>query len=279
MVDSLLREFLDGRRAQLLWIEYAEYAHHVFAGDAADWFIQSSRYANTILQAQKAIRSDVLTFDLAASGLALSALDDPPVARARQILTSPTGLRFAAECLDALGHRLGDSIDIVLRVPTPLDLLNRCSFSDDADFDLLDDLSALVTATLREFSGRRIAGVLLQRDSPLALSADEEDAYAPILNAASHYGWARGFAVTAAFAQHAQVPADADFLLCGELTQSEMEARRGLGHHLGGGLTDRVWQGETPAPAFQQGGLLYGQVPPSANPETVLAVCAALAGS
>ncbi len=279
MPPRILRDYLQGARGRVLWLEFDAYAHRVFANSASDWLTQATRYANTVIQARKAIKTEVLTIDIAAAGLAAANSLDDPLTRGKNVLTDPAALRYTTECIDAVLHKLGDEVDLVLRVPTPRDLLLACGADGSPDFDALDDISTAITTALRGFSDKTIAGLLLTRTANEPLSADEIDAYAPLSNAAHHYGWVTCMAVSPALLENPAAAIDGiDLRLCGELSLARVRELRGAGRGIGGGLPAAVWAAVGALPAPEVGDLLFGTIPPEANPETVLANCAALAG-
>ena len=280
MAARNIRDFLDGKRERLLWLEYDAYARRVFANDAADWLTQSTRFANTMRQALKAVRTEVVTVDIALAGIAAWPERRPAdtLASAQAALTGAVPRRYTAECVDALQHALGAEVDLLLRFPSPRDLLAQAGSTEEPDFDALDDLSATVVSTLREFSSKSITGIVMTRAAAAPLSSDESDAYAPIFSAARHYGW-----VTAAafhetlFATDAPSLDGVDILLAAELPLARVRALRGATRGIGGGLTRNWWLDATASITSAAGDLLFGFIPEDVSPETVLSKCAGLA--
>ncbi|MGE3775018.1 MAG: hypothetical protein AB7I32_18990, partial [Gammaproteobacteria bacterium] len=90
MSAGILKAWLAGTRSGALWIEYDDYAGRVFAGAPADWLGQAVRYANTLGQARKIVRTDVLTIDLTAPCLAHAPTAGSPIERARAALDDAT---------------------------------------------------------------------------------------------------------------------------------------------------------------------------------------------
>ena len=142
-------------------------------------------------------------------------------------------------------------------------------------FDDLDDLSAACAAFIRSFADKPLAGLLISRTHTSPIDADE--ACVPLLRAARHYGWVSALALNAALlpAGAGELTAATDLLLGAELAPAALvslnQSRRGFG----GALGDAFWQPAHPAP-LPTDQLLYGSIPPSANPERVLARCATL---
>lgn len=278
MSPRILRNFLAGARARVVWIEYDAYAHRVFANSAGDWLTQSTRYANTMIQARKAIRTDVLSVDLSAAGLAAAGgVGEDPVARCKAVLTDAAAQRYSMDCVEAIIHTLGEEVDLVLRVRAPRDLLLACGGDDIPDFDVLDDVGTTMVAVLRAFADKPVAGLLLTRASADALSVDEVDAYGPLWNAAHHYGWVTGLAAPSSLLDGSSDLDGIDLLLCADLAHAGLCETRGGEVKVGGGLPVDVWRRADAMPTAQDGDLLFGNIPADANPETVLANCAILA--
>jgi len=276
MPPRILQRFLAGDRARALWIEFDDYAHRVFANGAADWLTQSARYASAMAQARKAVRSEVVTMDISAAGLAVAGGE--PLARCFAALADASAVRFTADCLAALVHTLGADVDLVLRVPAPQELLWRCGAVGAADFDTLDQVASAIVEAMRRYADLPLAGLLLTRASDDALGADEADAHEPILNAARHYGWVTAMAVPTSFvAANPAGVANVDLMLCGELSLARVREARTRGLRLGGGLVPEVWTEPGGMPPIQDGDLVFGVLPATAKPEIVLANCAALA--
>ncbi len=279
MGPRVLQQYLDGAREHVVWIEYDRYAHRVFANSATDWLTQSIRYANTIIQARKAIPTEVLTVDIVAAGLAARHRALEPIAEASAVLADGNACRYTAECLDALLHKLGETVDIVLRVPVPADLLAACGAQGRSDFEAMDEISTAMVAALRVYSDKPIAGLLLVRASTEPLSVDEADAYGPLLNAAHHYGWVTCMALDAALiGPGVALPEGVDVLLCADLSLARVRECQVAGTRVGGGLAAAGWTIPGGLSAALPGDLLFGIIPEAANPETVLANCATLAG-
>lgn len=278
MAVGILRDYLEGRRARVLWIEFDQYAHRVFANGAPDWLTQPTRFANTMVQARKAVRTDVLCIDIAAAGLASVQGNGSPAERCRTALTDPVAHRYVTECLDAVLHKLAGDVDIVLRSPAPRDLYGRCGGDGDADFDALDDIGSVLTEVLRGYSDRPLAGLLLTRAAAAPIGPDEADALDPVLNAARHYGWITSLSISEALLRSAPPDiAEVDLLLCGEASRTDLATMRAAGRACGGGISAASWRtGDHPA-ALAHGELAFGEVPPETRPETVLAFCEALA--
>ena len=280
MATRIIRDFLDGKRARARWIEYDAYARRVFANSAADWLTQSTRFANTLIQAQKAVRSEVITVDLVLPGMETWAESRPaePLAACQSALTQAGAHRFVVECVDAIQHKLGREIDFFIRFPSPRDFLVAAGQVNEPEFDALDDLSSALVAAIREFSGKAISGILMTREAAIPLSADEVDAYGAIFNAVKHYGWVTAVALHPdRFVDGVPTIDGVDIVLGAEVELSRLRELRGAKRGVGGGLTRAWWRDNAPVAETDSGDLLFGFIPEDANPEAVLNKCAALA--
>ena len=265
---SLLKSWLSARDTRLRWIDFEAYARRVFANDPADWYGDATRYAATLTQAQGVIASDALILDLTAPFVAGLGARDAAQVLARLGEAAPQD--FFADALAALTHRFEGRLDLVLKLQAPWDLVG----GGQPDFDALDDVGTALATCMRRFADRPVAALLLETARVTPLSADEMDAYEPLLGAARHYGWSTALAL----------PADATGMVEGEGLDLDLvlwparpaaslprEARPASG----GGLDDAVWRGGA-LPEPDAAVLLYGAVPADATPEVVASVARAL---
>ncbi|MSR14208.1 MAG: hypothetical protein EXR86_06505 [Gammaproteobacteria bacterium] len=277
-MPTRLRELLSGTRQRLLWLEYDEYARQVFANGASDWLTQSGRFSTTMIQARKALKTEVVSLDIAAPGMAAVTRAAEPLATCLNALADPIARRFVGDCIDALAHQLGSQVDLVLRVPSPLDLLRQVGGGAEASFDELDEVGAALVASVRQFAEKPISGLLLTRSVDTAMTRDEQDAYSPLLQAAKHYSWVTCLqctesVVSAAAAQWSEV----DLVLCAALSRAQVTDLNTRGLKFGGGLAQNIWSDRGHSLEKIEATLLFGTVPSDANPETVLARCSSLA--
>jgi len=272
---GILKQWLAGQRPSALWVEYDDYAGRVFAGAPADWLMQAVRFANTLGQARKVIPTHVLTVDLTASGIARTAAQDGPAEAALRAVGDEGGRAFGTEVLDALAHKFAGDADLVLKVSSPRDLLVHFGVRGEPSFDELDDLASALAALVRALAERPVSGLLVTRTSEAEWTADEADACEPLFSAARHYGWVSALRVGASLLRtQAGDFRDADILLCADMDAAELAAL-GPGRKYGGGLPTGYWLGEA-ALAAAPGQLLYGVIPVDAEPEQIVARCAAL---
>jgi len=269
MAAENLSAWLDGKRDRLVWIEFADYARQVFAGGTDDWLQVANTYVGGVSQAHGVVATEVLSIDVLAPYLAeLKPADGTPAQAVEAVLQLERPQKFVGEVIDALAHRLSDHVDLVLKVPSPGELLRRLGASEGLSFDDLDDVGVALSNLLREFSNKPVTGVLVASAEPL--SNDESEALESVVSAARHYQWRVALALEYATVCPAEMPeVDADLLLLPNVALSELAAAATSSLTLCGGLGAAFWhaQGEMPTAGRC---LLYGAIPPDTQPELVV---------
>jgi hypothetical protein len=271
-MSTVIADWKSGVRQRLLWIDFERYAWRVFAGGAEDWYRNAARFAATLGQALRVVRSDVVAIDVAAPLLSAWATESssrhPDAASFIDFLSTCEGPRaFVADVADALGHSIGSRADLVLKFPCPRDLMMAAGIAEDAaqDFGALDDLSTALVALLRQLSSKHFAGVQLLSSSSEGLSDDETDAYAPIFSTAGYYGWATCLTYMKDYFGPIQCGAQ-----IGLFPNESMDRLLTRGDpKCGGGLTSAYWLGSESV-SIEGCRLPYGLIPEEANPETVI---------
>jgi len=274
-MGAALKAWLAGTRPAALWVEYDDYAGRVFAGAPADWLGQAVRHANTLAQARKVVRTDVLTIDLTAPCIARAPVAGSPLTRVRAALDDAPARAFGAEVLEALAHKFAGDTDLVLKIASPLDLLRRCGEQGEPSFDDLDDVATALAGLLRALADKPVAALFVARSGNDPWTTDEADACEPLFSAAHHYGWVTVLGVDAALLGGDEGFGDVDLLLCAEASHETLAASGRP--RVGGGLPAAWWRDDAAAPALPAGTLVYGVIPVDAEPERIVARCAALA--
>lgn len=262
-----LRQWLDGTRDALLWLEYTAYARRVFGG-GDDFWSNPQAIASTLGQAQGLLKSDVVGVDGGGLFAPAQSADDPLAAVAEAL--GPERLANAREALQALAYQVSGEADLVLALPSPAALLRLAGADDEAarDFGNLDDTGAALCDVLRGLSETALDGVVIVCEDTAGFDADESDALGPVLAVLDHHGWCAGTCHTLA----TEAPdALGDFTL---LPAAPVATIAAAGARFGGGLDAAFWAGGE-APAL---GLRYGAIPADAVPETVLTQVARLRG-
>lgn len=261
-----MRAWLAGAASSLVWVEFEAYARRVFAAANANWYGDASSYAAALGQAQAVLGSDCLSFDLIAPYLASAPTDKDALLEA---LGNPVTAAFVDQALDALLHRHAGKLDVVLLVRAPADLLGPAA---EPSFDDLDDVALALTELIRRHAQRPLTGLLIDKQQGASLSADEVDAYEPLIGAARHYHWVTACAFGAVSDGVAAAEGlDLDLILLPE-TPLETLPEAGAEPRYGGGLDSAFWAGRGGALTVAAPVLAYGRIPAMAEPETVLSV-------
>ena len=276
---SAFKDWLNGAGHTVLWVEYEAYARRVFANSPPDWYADPVRYASTLIQAQGVIPSQCLSVDVLAPFI--STLRNSGSQRAADeivsLLDAGAQTDFINNVLDALLHRFGDQLDLFIKLLTPADLLRADHDVPSIAFDDLDDLSTALSNFARRLADKPVTGILLEKLGEGLLTDDEIDAYEPIVNAARHYDWCTAMSFPdLTVGTEPDLQLDLDLMLLPQKTV-DMIALAATDPRSGGGLTDAFWSGAAISADEAAGRLLYGCIPESAKPETVLAVLRELA--
>lgn len=267
MAAGLLQAWLSGSSERLLWIDFAAYAHHVFARDSAQWLTDPNVYVGAVAQAQAVIKSQVLCVDVIKPYLAHSATGEASPGSALQAaLQGSTAAAYVHEVIDALAHRFAAKLDLVLTIQAPATVMRTAGFLDEPSFDEMDDLAIAMSGVLRKLSDKPVSGVMIV--SAACPGDDEIEALESITSAARHYGWR----LALCYPNCADI-APASALVTDVELYPQVDAVRLCAaqspHALGGGLDSSYWHDATASlPAGRC--LLFGTVPDDAQPELVI---------
>ena len=270
MATRNLAKWLDGEQDRLVWIEFDDYAHRVFAGDSPDWLNIANVFVGGVGQALGVVATEVLSIDLlAAYRIALERSEASPADTIETMLGQDIPQQFVGQVIDALAHRYGDRMDLVVKIPSPAQLLRLAGLQDPPSFDDLDDVGIGLSNLLREFSARPIAGVLIATSEPI--SSDEAEALESVVSVARHYEWRVALSLDSASTVPGELPeVDMDLLLLPALGHADIAADTALSLPIGGGLGADYWQGDTDIPVEPHRALFYGTIPPDTQPERVV---------
>lgn len=271
---SVFKDWLGGAGNTVLWVEYEAYARRVFANSPPDWYADPARYASTLIQAQGVIPTQCLSVDVLAP--VISTLQDPDAAHTADEIVSALNddarADFIDNALDALLHRFGNQIDLFIKLLTPADVLRADDDTASIAFDDLDDLSTAVSNFARKLADKPVTGILMEKHGGGTLTDDEIDAYEPIISAARHYDWCTAMSLPdLRTGTAADLQLDLDVMLLPQCP-IDLIAAQANEPRSGGGLTDAYWDGAAISASDGAGRLLFGCIPESAKPETVLAV-------
>lgn len=273
-----LKRWLDGSADPPLWIDFADYAHRVFAQQSDSWLTDPNSFVGGLSQAQGVINSEVIAIDIVAPYIACTHFADAsPASAVQAMLEDEDATRYVENVLDALVHRFGADIDLILQLPTPAALLRTAGLEEAASFDDLDDTAIALVNVVRRFADKPLDGILLIAND--TLSDDEAEALESVVSAVRHYGWHVAVSFTHDASEiDASSRIDADVLLYPEQDFAAISAAANDDSRLGGGLGKRFWQADTPLEA-DGAALFYGLIPQSTQPELVLSRIAALRGT
>jgi hypothetical protein len=258
---NALLDWVNARRDRLTWLDSERYVRSVFAGSCEHWHHDPGTMIAAVAQAQTILRSDVLCVDLGGPFARYLGPDGDVVAA----LEREEPRRDLAATVDALLHRFGDDVAIVLDCPSP-----RRWLGSAAPWDALDDVATALLAVMRSVADRPLHGLQITCDTEAGPDPDELDSWTSLLAAARHYGW-----VTAIRLNHVgntdEIPdgLPADLLLLPESVTLPDDRR------LGGGLPPMAWTEAEEAVRLVKAaagrGFRFGEIPHDAAPETVLA--------
>ncbi len=269
MVAGNLRTWLDGERDRLVWIEFDDYAHRVFANDAADWLDVANVFVSGVSQAQGVVATEVLSIDVLASYLwSVDGQSGVTVDGLQALLQLEAPKGFVNEVLDALAHRYANDVDLILKIDSPAQLLRRAGVTEAPTFDDLDDIGIALSNVLREFSTKPITGVLIS--SAESISDDEAEALESVVSAARHYEWRVALSLDGAAVVPSEIPeVDVDLVLLPGVAIAALAAPHELSLAVGGGLRAAYWEAGAEAPTAERC-LLYGAIPAQTQPELVV---------
>ena len=254
---NALQDWFNGERANLVWIDYTDYATRIIGGGKA--WDNAQAIAGVLLQGQGLLNSDVITIDAGKILFENCTSEDEALTKLQSTLSDDSRLRMLADTIDAVAH--ASQAALALRLPGLHDALRRCGADEEysLDFGNLDDAGAAYTDVIRHVAEKPLAGIVFSFDGPC--SDDEIEALEPVCAAAEHYDWL----VAAEYLNASEPPPNpiGALSLLAEATQSLTED----GNKIGGGLSTAFWQAQATPTELN---LCYGRIPADAVPETVL---------
>lgn len=270
---GLIRDWLSGRAALLRWLDFEDYARQVFGNDHPAWYREPMRYVAGLADANKVLGSQVVSFDFGAvlGTYAAHAQGEQGASRLAAVLGAAEVNAFCNDAIAALCHQHSGRADVVLKLPSPAQLLvNLGESATDIDFDMLDDMATALADLLRGFAGQPIAGLLLEFADIGADLAEECEACEVLQSVAGHYDWV--FALTVADDEVAEQLGElsADLILSADCGLADA----GDGAVTGGRLDAEFWQNGLCEVIGRA--CLYGRVPPNADPKIIVERVASL---
>jgi len=258
-----------------LWVNFNEYAKKLLLGHDANPWAAPAAYLAYYTQAHALVKADVVVVDvwdlfhhwMEEDEKAVPSMAEKSRATfASKILLEAYAPReLLAEVLTALNDNYGDSVPIVLVIPSPKSLLVKAHKSA-TNKDLQPDEMAIDTASmymadfLRYFSETNLSGVLLVEDEALMPANNTELSwYQPVINVAKHYRWPVG--VQLPFKNDGfSAPSEIDFTIIPEQSAASAES-------FGVDISQSLW---TTGSTQKLSNFAYLSIPVDVNPEKVL---------
>lgn len=276
-MSNNLRRLVESGAGPVRWIEPNGYATRAYAGGNPGWFATAQSAAATLAQANSALRSQVLSIDVAQ---ALFAQTDEPGSDAldhlEDVLGNDGNRQRAVAVARAVEQTLGGRVELMLQLPSPAAQLRRAG-AQTFGFDELDDVAAALTGVIRAFSEVKVAGLLLATDVDEAEGEDEMEVLGPIMSMAAHYRWLTALRIDGDLPPSRAAAAGFNVILLPNYLPADFAGDWTVGNaRLGGGLAPAFWSGEGEV-GDDPDALYYGDAPGAIAPESILARVAQLA--
>ena len=283
MVDYLS----SGDGSPRLWIDFNSYTKNLLLGENENPWTSPASYMSFYGQAHGLVKAEIVVLDVWDLFQHWMQEDDEAipsmVGKRRVTVALKTMLEaFAprellAEVITAMNNNYGDSVPMILVLPSPRLFLARAhkaanSVDVEPDESNIDTASMYLADFLRYFSETNLSGVLLMEDSALMpANGGELSWYQPVINVAKHYRWSVG--VHLPFADEGFViPDDIDFSIVPAQSASIASA-------MGIDMTQLLWgeKGVDGLPS-QKNNFYYLSIPTDTKPELTLELLSSLRG-
>jgi len=256
-----------------LWLDYGAYAARLLAGGRVPW-LDADAAGGWLRKAQSLLKSDVATLPVAAvveswlsanPGLVAAMGAKQRTVYALKTLLADEPLRAHLAGLARVLRAGLSGTPLVLALPGPrlwVGLAYAQAHSGAAaevDSDAVDSAAAYVADFLRGFAEAGLDGLLLQESAQTEpAGAEDLQLYQAVLNVAAHYRWDVGLRLPQGQAA-----------LAAQGLAYVLSPVAAAGVATGLCLPVEFWSGAA-APAAPGGGFRYGEIPETANPESVL---------
>ncbi len=275
-----LVSYLDaGEDSPRLWIDFNTYAKKLLLGEGENPWSTPASYMSFYGQAHGLVAAEIVVIDVwdlfqhwfeeDKDALPSMAGKRRATVALKKMLEAYQPRELLAEVITAMSNNYGDTIPMVLVMPSPRSLLvkaHKAANAVDVEPDEMnvDTASMYVADYLRYFSELNIAGVLLVEDPDLMPTCGEElDWYQPVYNVAHHYRWSVGVKLPVVIDDF-DVPETIDFSIM------PIEPKAGSGV-TGIDITNSIWDGEGGVSAPEKG-FYYLSIPEDSKPEYVLEI-------
>lgn len=142
--------------------------------------------------------------------------------------------------------------------------------AESLSLDDLEKASMYIAEFLRSFSTLGVNAIVLREEKKSDFSNDEVlSSYQPILNVANHYKWPLGIQFDQGILEPSDISDKVNFYLFQSIDLAEISRLQDKGLSVGGGLNNGFWSGYLEE-TYTRKGLLFGKIPPDAEPEIVL---------
>ena len=275
MAVDLVNYLKGGENSPRLWVNFNKYAKNLLLGVEANPWSNPASYLSFYTQAHALVKAEIVVLDIwdlfhhwmVDDENAIKSMSEKGRATfaSKVLLEAYAPRELLAEVLIAINDNYGDSVPIVLVIPSPRSLLTRSHKSAtnnalEPDEMSVDTVSMYMADFLRYFSEMNLSGILLVEDENNLPSSPEEVVwYQPVLNVAKHYRWSVGLQLP--FEKDSfNKPDEIDFTIVPE--QSDVSS-----HSLGVDISDSIWTSEN---IEKNDGFIYFTIPVDINPEKVL---------
>ncbi|RLA49254.1 MAG: hypothetical protein DRQ97_01440 [Gammaproteobacteria bacterium] len=268
-----------------LWIDFDAYTKKLLLGEGDSPWTTPATYMSYYSQAHGLVKADVVVlnvWDMFQHWMREDEEAIPAMAGKRRVTVALKTMLGAyqprellAEVITALGNNYGQSVPMVLVMPSPRSLLVKAhkaanEIEVEPDEMSVDTASMYVADYLRYFSEADLSGILLLEDPELMPATGEELSwYQPVYNVAKHYRWSVGVHLPVVDDSF-NVPDDIAFVVVPAQSAS-------MDNALGVDITQPLWEaaGVDGLP-IREAGFYYLSIPADAKPETVLETLADL---
>ena len=275
MAVDLLDYLKGGVDSPRLWVNFNKYAKNLLLGSDANPWTTPASYLSFYTQAHALVKAEVVLIDIwdlfhhwmEDDENAIKSMSEKSRATfaSKVLLEAYAPRELLAEVLIAMNDNYGNSVPIVLVIPSPRSLLAR-SHQAATKNDLeptemsVDTVSMYMADFLRYYSETNLSGILLVEDEKLLpLSAEEIAWYQPVLNVAKHYRWSVGLQLP--FQNEGfNAPDEIDFTIIPEQSAA-------CSNSLGVDISHSLWASSD---TKENTGFNYFTIPEDINPETVL---------
>jgi hypothetical protein len=277
MAIDLVKYLSAGEGTPKLWIDFNAYTKKLLLAEGENPWTNPAAYMSFYGQAHGLVNADVVVMDIWDLFHHWMLEDEeaiPSMAGKKRITVAAKAMLEAyaprellAEVLTAISNNYGDSVPIVLVIPSPRSLLikaNKAANIVDVEPEEahIDTASMYVADYLRYFSEVNLSGVLLREDpKSMPESAEELSWYQPLYNVAKHYRWSVGIHLPFSDTGF-NVPDDVDFSIVPS-TCSVADSSCGKD------ISKALWESKS-SNCLAGNGFNYLTIPEEITPELVL---------